>query len=79
MGGLALALIVIFFHTPVHTKLVVATWKEKLLYLDVPGVSILLAAAVCFFLAMQWSGATKVWSSGPVIDILVASASLLVI
>lgn len=46
IGGVAFACLVLFFQTPGHSKPVEATWKEKLLHLDIPGVSILLAAAV---------------------------------
>jgi MFS family permease len=42
-----------------------------LLLLDLPGFSLVLASLVCFILALQWGGQTKLWSSGSVIATLV--------
>ena len=78
IGGASFALIVVFFSNPAHVKPITAPLKEKLLHLDLPGVATLLAAAVCFFLALQWGGSIKPWSSGSVIATLVMSGVLII-
>ena len=79
IGGASFALIGFFFSNPAHVKPVAAPLKEKLLHLDLPGVAMLLASAVCFFLALQWGGNIKPWSSGSVIATLVMSGVLIIV
>ena len=40
--------------------------------MDLPGSFVIMAAVVCYLLALQWGGTTKPWNSGPVIGTLVA-------
>ena len=71
LGGPIVILLVLFLHVPKHIKPVPATWKEIILQLDVPGFSLVLAALVCFTLALEWGGQSKAWNDGPVIVTLV--------
>jgi MFS family permease len=71
LGGPIVVLLLLFLQIPKHIKPAPATWKEILLQLDLPGFSLVLASLVCFILALQWGGQTKLWSSGSVIATLV--------
>ena len=71
VGGLAAGIIFIFFRTPKAARPQVAPLKEKFLQMDLPGTFTLMAAIVCYLLAMQWGGSTKPWSDGSVIACLV--------
>lgn len=71
IGGASAAVILVFFNTPRAAKPQEATLKEKFLQMDLPGSFAIMAALVCYLLAMQWGGATKPWSSGTVIALLV--------
>ena len=56
-----------------------ADWKEKFLQMDPLGTVTILAAVVCYILALQWGGTTKSWNSSPVIGTLVGFVLLLVV
>ncbi|OAP61865.1 hypothetical protein AYL99_04068 [Fonsecaea erecta] len=79
IGGVAAAIILAFFRTPKAARPQAAPLKEKLLQMDFPGTFTLMAAIVCYLLAMQWGGATKPWSSGSVIAVLVLFGVLLIV
>ena len=70
LGGPIVVLLLLFLRVPKHIKPPVATWKEILLQLDLPGFSFVLASIICFILALQWGGQTKPWNSGSVIATL---------
>ncbi|KAL4870741.1 hypothetical protein BDV12DRAFT_195213 [Aspergillus spectabilis] len=77
IGGVAAAGLFIFFRTPEHAKSAYgAPLKEKLKRFDYVGLVILLAGLVCFFLALQWGGVNRPWSSGSIIALLVLWAVL---
>ncbi|KAK5747259.1 hypothetical protein LTR17_000394 [Elasticomyces elasticus] len=93
VGALSFAIVLFFFTTPAHSEPVQATWKEKLLQMEVSnrenfteeftlivrhilGTFTILAALICFLLAMQWAGITKPWSSRDVIGTLVGTGVL---
>lgn len=71
IGGVAAAIIVAFFRTPKAARPQAATMREKLLQMDFPGTFTIMAAIVCYLLAMQWGGVTKPWSDGSVVACLV--------
>jgi MFS transporter, DHA2 family, glioxin efflux transporter len=79
IGGVAAAVIVFFFTTPKAAKPVEATLLEKFLQMDFPGTFTLIAASVCYFLAMQWGGTTKAWSDSEVVGTLVGFALLTIL
>ncbi|KAL2050628.1 hypothetical protein ABVK25_009136 [Lepraria finkii] len=76
IGGAALGLFLIFFKTPSFVKPAPATNKEILQQMDLPGTIVLLAAFICYILALQWGGVTKPWSSADVIGCLVGWITL---
>ena len=76
IGGLAILVILIYYHTPAHGRPVEASWREKFLQIDILGTALIIAALVCFLLGMQWGGVTKSWSSADVVVVLVMSAVL---
>ena len=78
IGGLAGAVIFFFFQTPKAAKPVQAPLKEKILQMDAPGTFTIMAAAVCYLLAMQWGGTTKAWNSSEVVGCLVGFGLLVI-
>lgn len=56
IGGVAAAIIVVFFRAPGNARPVVASWKEKLLQMDLIGASMLFGAIVAYLLALQYGG-----------------------
>lgn len=77
IGGLGCAMIVFFFKTPPNATPAAASLKEKLLQMDLPGAFIIMAATVCYILALQWGGQTKSWSDSSVIGCLVGFVLLI--
>ena len=71
IGGLAAFIVVFFFHTPRGAKPVPASWSEKLMQLDAGGCLLILAAVVCYLLAMQYGGLQRPWRDSTVIGTLV--------
>ena len=78
IGGLAAAIIFIFFHAPKTAKPVVATWKEKGLQMDPVGIVLIMGLITSFTLAMQYGGQTKPWKSSDVIGLLVGFGLFLI-
>ncbi len=79
VGGFAGVLFTFFFHTPVASLPTKTTLSHKIRNMDPVGAALLMAAIICFILALQWGGQTKPWSSGSVIGTLVASVAILVL
>ncbi|KAK1759079.1 MFS general substrate transporter [Echria macrotheca] len=72
VGGLAAALVVIFFRPPVRdTKDAETPLAVKLRHMDLVGAVLVMGAVVCFILAMQYGGVTDSWGSGVVVGLLV--------
>lgn len=65
-----------FFHAPVQPE--PATRREIILQMDFPGTFILMAAIICYLLAMQWAGTTKPWDDPSVIATLVLFGLLII-
>ena len=63
-------MIFLFLKTPAAAKPVEASLREKFLQMDFIGTITIMAATICYLLAMEWGGITKPWSSGSVITIL---------
>lgn len=76
VGGLAAIILVFLFQTPPHAVPAEATWGEKIRQLDVAGCGLVMAAVVCYLLALQWGGVQKPWSDGAVIGTLVGCVLL---
>jgi hypothetical protein len=71
IGGMSGFVIFLFFRTPSQAVPVKATLTEKILQMDLPGAFVIMAAIVCYILALQWGGQTKPWNSSDVIGLLV--------
>ena len=67
------------FTLPHLRKPVPATWMEIFLQMDLPGLVTLTSSIICFVLALQWGGVTKVWSSADVVGTLVGWIALLLL
>ncbi|KAE9366637.1 MFS general substrate transporter [Stipitochalara longipes BDJ] len=78
IGGLAAAILVIFFRLPAHFKPAEATFREKMLQLDPIGIVLIMGAVICYILALQWGGLTLPWSSSTIIGLFVGFALLLI-
>lgn len=78
-GAVSAAIIFFCFTTPAAAAPVKATWKEKILNMDLIGTFIIMAAAICYLLALQWGGVTKEWSSGGVVATLVLFIILVIV
>ncbi|KAK5452145.1 hypothetical protein LTS15_007209 [Exophiala xenobiotica] len=76
VGGLAAMIILFWFRASVKPE--PASWQEILLQLDFPGTFTLMAAIVCYLLAIQWGGTTKPWSDVAVVTPLVFFGLLIV-
>ena len=79
VGGLAAAIIILTFTAPPQAKPMEATRKEKFLQMDFIGTFTIMAAVVCYILALQWGGITKAWSDSDVIGTLVGFVLLLIV
>ena len=79
IGGFSSVIIFIFFQPPPAAKPQEATWKEKLLQMDLPGTFVIMAAVVCYLLAVQWGGTTKSWNDSQVIGLLVGFGLLIIV
>jgi hypothetical protein len=71
IGGIAAGIILLFFKAPSAAAPVKASLTEKLLQMDLPGAFVVMAAIICYVLAMQWGGQSKAWDDGSVIACLV--------
>ncbi|MCJ1411311.1 hypothetical protein MMC19_005399 [Ptychographa xylographoides] len=78
IGGAAAVIIFFTFKVPKAVKPAPASLREKLLQMDLVGTFTIMAAVVCFLLALQWGGVTKSWKDSSVIGTLVGFVLLLV-
>ena len=79
IGGLAAIVIFFSYKPPKAATPQPATWKETLLQMDPAGTLLIMAAVVCYILALQWGGSTKPWSDSTVIGTLVGFVLLLIV
>ena len=79
IGGVSAAIITWFFTTPPAAKPAPASAKEKLLQMDLPGTFTIMAATICYILALQWAGVSKAWSDSEIIGLLVGFGLLLIV
>ncbi|KAN0110016.1 major facilitator superfamily transporter [Hyaloscypha variabilis] len=78
IGGLSALIIFLFFKTPSNSVPVKAPLLEKILQMDPLGTITVMAAVVCYILALQWGGITKPWNSASVIGTLVGCVVLII-
>lgn len=72
-------IILLLFKTPGTAKPVKVSLREKVLQMDFIGTFIIMAATICFILAMEWGGITKPWNSAGVIAALVICGVLIIL
>lgn len=61
------------------TRPLEASLLEKVLQMDFIGSFLIMAATICYLLAMEWGGITKSWGSADMISVLVVFAVLLLV
>ncbi|KAE8448022.1 hypothetical protein EG329_009945 [Mollisiaceae sp. DMI_Dod_QoI] len=72
IGGVSAAIILLFFKTPKGAiNANDTTLREKILQMDLPGAGLIMAAVICYVLALQDGGVTRPWNSSVVIGLLV--------
>ena len=76
VGGISMAILFFTFQAPAAAKPAPASWREKLLQMDPAGTFVIMAAIICYILALQWGGTTKAWSDSEDIGTLVGFALL---
>jgi MFS family permease len=79
IGGAAAFIIFLTFKVPDAVKPEAASLKEKFLQMDLVGTFLIMAAAICYLLALQWAGVTKPWNDSSVIGTLVGFFLLLIV
>ena len=79
VGGVSAAIILLTFRAPPAAKPAEASWQEKILQMDLPGTFTIIAAVVCFLLAIQWGGVTKSWNDSQIIGLLVGFGLLVIL
>jgi hypothetical protein len=67
IGGASGLVIFLTFSTPKEAAPLKAALKEKLLQMDPLGTLTIMAAVICYVLALQWAGVTKAWNDSSVI------------
>lgn len=79
IGGVSALTVFFFFQPPSSAKPAVATWREKLLQMDLVGVGLVMSAILCYLLALQYGGEPDTpWRSGRVIGLIVGFVVLCV-
>ena len=68
-----------FFQAPATAKPEQATWKEKLLQLDLVGAALMMGLIISYILALQYGGQTQSWNSSIVIGLLVGFVAIVVV
>ncbi|MCJ1398201.1 hypothetical protein MMC11_001398 [Xylographa trunciseda] len=77
VGGAAAAIIFLTFTAPSAAKPVDVPLVEKIKQMDFPGSFTIMAAVICYLLALEWGGVTKSWNDSSVIGTLVGFVLLL--
>lgn len=64
-------MIILFFKTPKASVPAPLSLREKLLHIDLVGVTLAMGAIISYILALQYGGTTYAWNSSQVIGLLV--------
>ncbi|EFQ35304.1 major facilitator superfamily transporter [Colletotrichum graminicola] len=78
IGGLSALMIFFFFQAPDAAKPTAASWREKLLQMDLLGVAMIMGALLSYVLALQYAGVSATWNSSVVVGLLVGFILILV-
>lgn len=71
IGGLAALIFFLFFKAPDAVKPVTASWREKIVQMDLAGVALVMGLIISFILAFSYGGQVMAWNSSTVIGLLV--------
>lgn len=75
-GAVTVAFIIPFFTIKRRGVQAVATWREQLGKMDLPGTVVFFPCVICLLLALQWGGSKYAWNSGRIIALLVLTGLL---
>jgi MFS family permease len=78
IGVLPLVLMIFVFRLPKSVKPEPATWKEKLLQMDLAGTTLMTAGVVTLLLGLQYGGQILPWSSATVVGLLVGAGLIFI-
>ncbi|KZT52965.1 major facilitator superfamily transporter [Calocera cornea HHB12733] len=78
IGGFAALIIFLFFKTPEAARPVDASPMEKFLQMDLLGTFTIMAAVVCYLLALQWGGVTGPWNNSKSYGLLIGFGLLVI-
>jgi MFS transporter, DHA2 family, glioxin efflux transporter len=71
IGVPSILVILLLFKAPSTAKPLQAPLFEKFLEMDFTGTLLIMAATICYLLAMEWGGTTKSWATADMIAMLV--------
>lgn len=71
VGWVSAGIILLVFKNPKGAQATHVTISEKILQMDLPGAFLIMAAVICYILALQDGGVTKAWNSSSIIGLLV--------
>ena len=78
IGAVSAFMVLLFFRTPSKAKPQPATLVEKLLHMDIVGVTLVMGAVISYILALHYGGLMHAWNSSQVIGLLVCFVALVV-
>lgn len=52
---------------------------HKLVQMDLVGTGLIMAAVICYLLALQWGGVTKSWDNADVVGTLVGFCLIIIV
>ncbi|KAF8176240.1 major facilitator superfamily domain-containing protein [Mycena galopus ATCC 62051] len=79
IGAITLFVMVFLFKSPHQDKGASLTFKARLQQFDPVGSFLIIPAAVCLLLALQWGGSTYPWNSGRIIALFVVFGVLTIV
>ncbi|KAF7337043.1 Major facilitator superfamily transporter [Mycena venus] len=79
IGAITLFVMIFLFKSPHQDKGEVMGAKQRLQQFDPIGSVLIIAAAVCLLLALQWGGSTYPWRSGRIIALFVVFGMLTIV
>jgi MFS family permease len=71
IGGVSVAVIVLFFRSPQRQDVASLGWKERLKQFDILGTIFFIPAIISLLLGLQWAGLTMPWSDARIIALFV--------
>ena len=78
IGAVSAFMVLLFFRTPSKAKPQPATLVDKLLHMDIVGVTLVMGAVISYILALHYGGLIHAWNSSQVIGLLVCFVALVV-